>query len=104
LFLTIIGVGITSDLALTQTFIAVFGSCGCGTGVIQFKNSATAGDPTVFSSSIQASVRSGATHFFDTSSAGSGAFISLAVEVKSSRFTVNRKGGREWIDGPALTD
>ena len=73
--LTVSGAGITNNSGITQNFVAgVYGSNAVGG--ITFRNSATAGVGTAFTtngeSSSAGSVAS--TRFFDTSSAGSGVF------------------------------
>jgi len=65
--LTISGVGITNNSGIIQNFVTAFGA---SPGVIEFTNSATAGTLTVFTNT-----REGATHFFDTSSAGNATLI-----------------------------
>ncbi|PYL70918.1 MAG: hypothetical protein DMF26_20630 [Verrucomicrobia bacterium] len=65
--LTISGVGITNNSGITQHFVTDVGTEDLG--VIQFTNSSTAGDLTVFTNN-----NSGSTEFFDSSSAGSGTF------------------------------
>jgi len=70
--LTISGVGITNNSGIAQNFITVSsaGCCDSG-GVIQFVNSATAGDRTVFTNAGLFT----ATKFFDTSTAGNSTLI-----------------------------
>ena len=69
--LTISGVGITNNSGITQNLLTeLFDGYS---GVIQFTNSARAGDLTVFTNN------DGRTAFFGTSSAGSGTFINNAT-------------------------
>jgi autotransporter-associated beta strand protein len=71
ILLTISGVGITNNSGTTQNFLTEFFDGYAG--VIQFTNSAKAGDLTVFTNN------DGRTAFFGTSSAGSGTFINNAT-------------------------
>ncbi len=69
---TFSGFGITNNSGITQNLVTVSSSGCCDSGgVIQFTNSATAGDLTVFTN---AGIYT-ATKFFDTSSAGNSTLI-----------------------------
>ena len=74
--LTISGVGITNNSGITQNFVTAI-DLNLRQGVIQFTNSATAGSATHFTNrgSSVASYGGTGTLFFDTSTAGNGAFI-----------------------------
>ena len=74
-FLTITGVGITNNSGVTQYFVAEEDLGGGENGVIQFKNSATAGDLTVFTAQAEFDFPFGEINFFDTSTAGSATLI-----------------------------
>jgi len=84
--LPISGVGIINNSGLTQNFVAKEDLGGGASGVIQFTNSATAGDLTVFAAGTPNGFGDGgAIEFFDTSTADSatliandGGFITLA--------------------------
>ena len=70
-FLTISGTGVTNNSGTTQNFDADSGQDA--PGIIQFTNSATAGDLTVFSTQVGLSCQtciSGEIDFFDSSTAG----------------------------------
>jgi len=68
------GVGISNNSAIIQNFVAK-GGYGFGPpGVIQFTNSATAGDLTVFTTTSDPDT-AGRIEFFDSSSAAHGTFI-----------------------------
>lgn len=74
--LTISGVGISNNSGLSQNFVAVEDFGGGRNGVIQFTNSATAGDLTVFTANTQsASGLGGEIKFFGASTAGSATLI-----------------------------
>src|SRR5439155_25305608 len=75
--LTISGVGITNNSGIIQNFVTHFEQ-GNAQGMIQFTNSATAGELTVFTNGNDPQ-GGGRTNFFDTSSAGSGTFINNGV-------------------------
>jgi len=69
---TFSGFGITNNSGITQNFVTVSSSGCCDSGgVIQFTNSATAGDLTVFTNNGLYT----ATKFFDTSTAGNSTLI-----------------------------
>jgi len=68
------GVGISNNSEIIQNFVAK-GGYGFGPpGVIQFTNSATAGDLTVFTTTSDV-ISAGRIEFFDSSSAAHGTFI-----------------------------
>jgi len=71
---TISGAGITNNSGTTQNFVT---SVGVGRGTIIFKNSATAGNLTMFINSGGAapSIFGGSMEFRDTSTAGEASFI-----------------------------
>ena len=71
--LTLSGIGVTNNSGIIQNFVA---ECGDGAGLIQFTNSATAGELTVFSATpgpFQGG--SGAIDFLDNSTASSATLI-----------------------------
>lgn len=74
--LTISGVGISNNSGLTQNFVTA--GSGSGNGVIQFKNSATAGSQTVFTNNGGNGAAS-FTFFFDSSTAGNATIINNSL-------------------------
>ena len=68
--LTISGVGITNNSGTTQNFVAVGDNGGGDVGVIQFKNSATAGDLTTLTNAVGFEGTSGMIQFVDDSNGG----------------------------------
>ena len=77
IFLTISGVGITNNSGILQNFVATAPDSVPIRGVIQFTNSATAGNGTVFTTNgtLAQGGLGAATQFANTSSAGNGTFI-----------------------------
>jgi hypothetical protein len=78
-------VGITNNSGVTQNFVTPAEGSGYS-GVIQFRNSATAGNLTVFTNNgaTADSANGGFTQFFDTSSAGSAIFENYGSSVAGS--------------------
>ena len=75
--LTISGVGITNNSGIAQNFVTAAATQNPGqAGEVIFRNSATAGNGTVFTQNgVTSGVKSGVIIFLNTSTAGNGTFI-----------------------------
>ncbi len=74
--LTVSGVGITNNSGITQNFVTAVDGTGLSGG-IRFKNSATAGNLTVFTNqgcTVATGANPSFVYFYDTSSAGNASF------------------------------
>ncbi len=86
LTLTISGTGITNNSGTTQKFVT--GVDGAGNrGQIVFRNSATAGDSTIFVNNGSGAnfVQGGETAFYNTSTAGNGTFVNQGGTLSGSQ-------------------
>jgi autotransporter-associated beta strand protein len=86
LTLTISGTGITNNSGTTQKFVT--GVDGTGNrGQIVFRNSATAGDSTIFVNNGSGAnfVQGGETAFYNTSTAGNGTFVNQGGTLSGSQ-------------------